>query len=164
MTNPVLLCADGSEISTRALAAGLELLRSDATVIVATVAEELDPMLVTGTGFASGVMSADTFEQQRQDLDANATETARQVATTLGLTDPVIRVLHGDPAQQLCQLAADENASAMVIGSRGHGGFRRALLGSVSDHVVRHAPCPVIVTNEAAEDNIDAAADDNIDS
>lgn len=155
MNGPVLLCADGSEISTRALAAGLGLLHPDAQLIVATVAEDLDPMLVTGTGFASGVMSAETFEQQRRDLEAQAQETGRSAAATLGIETAEVRVLHGDPAQQLCNLAEEVSASAMVIGSRGHGGFRRALLGSVSDYVVRHAPCPVIVTNEAAEDDMD---------
>jgi nucleotide-binding universal stress UspA family protein len=34
------------------------------------------------------------------------------------------------------------------MGSRGHGGIRRALLGSVSDPVVRHAHCPVLVVRE----------------
>jgi nucleotide-binding universal stress UspA family protein len=33
----------------------------------------------------------------------------------------------------------------MVVGTRGRGGLRRAVLGSVSDHVVRNAPCPVVV-------------------
>lgn len=38
---------------------------------------------------------------------------------------------------------------AIVIGTRGRGGIKRALLGSVSDYVVRNAPCPVVVTTAA---------------
>jgi nucleotide-binding universal stress UspA family protein len=34
-----------------------------------------------------------------------------------------------------------------VLGTRGHGGLRRAVLGSVSDHVVRNCPCPVITVS-----------------
>ena len=41
---------------------------------------------------------------------------------------------------------------AIVRGSRGRGGLRRAVLGSVSDHVVRNAPCPVVVTGGHAVD------------
>jgi nucleotide-binding universal stress UspA family protein len=39
-------------------------------------------------------------------------------------------------------------AGLIVIGSRGRGGLRRALLGSVSDSVIRHAHCPVLVIRE----------------
>ena len=47
------------------------------------------------------------------------------------------------PARGL--LAAAEGADLLVVGARGLGGFRGLRLGSVSDQVVRHAPCPVVV-------------------
>jgi nucleotide-binding universal stress UspA family protein len=53
------------------------------------------------------------------------------------------RVVEGNPAQALLDTAKD--ADLLVVGSRGHGGFTEALLGSVSQHVVHHAPCPVVV-------------------
>jgi nucleotide-binding universal stress UspA family protein len=49
----------------------------------------------------------------------------------------------GNAAQVL--LAAADGADLLVVGSRGRGGFAGALLGSVSQHCVRHAPCPVVV-------------------
>ncbi|HWG12041.1 MAG TPA: universal stress protein [Streptosporangiaceae bacterium] len=52
-------------------------------------------------------------------------------------------VVEGNPAQALLDLA--KGADLLVVGSRGHGGFTGALLGSVSQHVVHHAPCPVVV-------------------
>jgi nucleotide-binding universal stress UspA family protein len=53
------------------------------------------------------------------------------------------RVVEGHPVPVL--LAAAIGAELLVMGSRGHGGFAGLLLGSVSEHVVGHAPCPVVV-------------------
>jgi nucleotide-binding universal stress UspA family protein len=53
------------------------------------------------------------------------------------------RIVEDHAAQAL--LDAAEGADLVVVGSRGHGGFSGALLGSVSQHVVQHATCPVVV-------------------
>ncbi|WP_245722813.1 universal stress protein [Micromonospora matsumotoense] len=53
------------------------------------------------------------------------------------------RVVHGHPSQALLDLA--HGAQMLVVGSRGHGAFAGMLLGSVSQHCVQHAPCPVVV-------------------
>lgn len=47
---------------------------------------------------------------------------------------------------------ASKNADLVVVGSRGHGGFAGLVLGSVSQHVVSHASCPVVVTRHHKED------------
>ncbi|MFJ9447456.1 universal stress protein [Kitasatospora sp. NPDC101235] len=53
------------------------------------------------------------------------------------------RVQEGGAAE--CLLDAARGAELLVVGSRGHGGFTGALLGSVGQHCVQHAPCPVVV-------------------
>jgi nucleotide-binding universal stress UspA family protein len=58
-------------------------------------------------------------------------------------------VTMGHPAKVL--LDAAEGADLLVVGSRGHGGFAGMLLGSVSQHVVAHAPCPVVVVRRGAD-------------
>jgi nucleotide-binding universal stress UspA family protein len=58
------------------------------------------------------------------------------------------QVTEGNPAQVL--LDAARGADLLVVGSRGHGGFAEALLGSVSQHCVHHARCPVVVIRAAA--------------
>ena len=51
----------------------------------------------------------------------------------------------GKPDEQIVALAEEIGAGLIVMGSRGLGGIRRALMGSVSDSVVRHAHCPVLI-------------------
>jgi nucleotide-binding universal stress UspA family protein len=58
-------------------------------------------------------------------------------------------VVRGHPAQALLDEAAD--ADLLVVGCRGHGGFTGMLLGSVSQHVIAHAPCPVLVVHDREE-------------
>jgi nucleotide-binding universal stress UspA family protein len=55
----------------------------------------------------------------------------------------VRHVVQGHPVRVLIEAAA--GADLLAVGSRGHGGFTGMLLGSVSEHVVAHAPCPVVV-------------------
>ncbi len=63
----------------------------------------------------------------------------------LGLGDVEIMAIVGRPGPAICELAASLEATAIVIGSSGRSGLRRAMIGSTSDHVVRHAECPVVV-------------------
>ena len=145
----VLLCTDGSELAEAALAEGLVLLGSPDRVVVATVIDAVDPTLVVGTGMAGGVISP---EQAQREIDDRLEIARQQLATTASRPRPdhaEQTVLTGAPGPALCDLAAELPASVMVIGTRGHGGLRRAVLGSVSDHVVRHAPCPVVTCRPA---------------
>ncbi|MEZ5371296.1 MAG: universal stress protein [Microthrixaceae bacterium] len=150
MTTPVLICIDGSELSLLAAQAGLKVLRSGAAITLVTVISEPDPTLVTGGGFTGSTMTAEEFEREnaafRADAEALLTETQQQ----LGLADAARRVLMGPAGPTVCEYAVEVDAEAIVIGSRGHGGLRRAILGSVSDHIVRHAHCTVLVTSHDA--------------
>lgn len=57
-------------------------------------------------------------------------------------------IWEGDPAESVIEAALSENVDLIVIGNRGHSGVGRALIGSVSDEVVRTAHCPVIVVRQ----------------
>ncbi len=85
------------------------------------------------------------------DLEASARKTlASALEETLG-PDPAVPVTQvvaqGHPAPVLIDEAA--GADLLVVGSRGHGEFAGMLLGSVSEHCVAHAHCPVVVVRGA---------------
>ena len=63
----------------------------------------------------------------------------------------------GEPAVVLAQVAADCDAELIVVGSRGRGAWRSAVLGSVSSDVARLAPCPVMIVPERAAESQRAA-------
>jgi nucleotide-binding universal stress UspA family protein len=54
----------------------------------------------------------------------------------------------GKPDEEIVSQAEELGAGLIVIGSRGVSSIRRALMGSVSDSVVRHARCPVLAVRE----------------
>ena len=63
------------------------------------------------------------------------------------------RLLRGNPAQQIIQLAKDENAALIVMGTHGRTGLMRLLMGSVAEEVVRQAPCPVLTIKIPGKDS-----------
>jgi len=62
-----------------------------------------------------------------------------------------LRSCPGRPGEVVCHLAVEENAAFIVIGTHGTSALKRTVLGSVSNHIVRHAHCPVIVCRDPAE-------------
>ena len=151
MSFTVLLCTDGSELATAALAHGLEVVRSADRLVIATVIDSVDPMLVTGTGMAGGVMSTSELEGLQRDREDAAADLLTTTRERLGVPEAEGMVLAGEAGAAIVDLATSLPASVVVVGTRGHGGIRRAVLGSVSDHIVRNAPCPVVTsTREAA--------------
>jgi nucleotide-binding universal stress UspA family protein len=142
----ILLCTDGSDAAVAALAAGLAVLGPADRVVIATVLEPGDPTLVSGTGMAAGVMSASDFDQMQRDREEGARAVLDRARSELGLPDAEALIVIGSPGHSLCELAETLPVSVIVMGTRGRGGIRRAVLGSVSDHVVRNAPCPVLTT------------------
>lgn len=66
----------------------------------------------------------------------------------LGDTEITQLVVHGHAARVLIDASAE--ADLLVVGSRGHGGFVGMLLGSISEYVIAHAECPVLVVHHRA--------------
>jgi nucleotide-binding universal stress UspA family protein len=54
------------------------------------------------------------------------------------------RLVYGHPAAQILAVAAQEHPELIVMGVQGRGAIDLAMFGSTTNHVVRHAPCPVL--------------------
>jgi nucleotide-binding universal stress UspA family protein len=146
MTSPILLCTDGSDQASGALSAGLELLGRDHQLVLVTVMDTPDEGAMAGSGHAGADMSLEEYEAQVSQASDSANTLIAEAQRQFELGSAEVRILQGDPGPAICRLATELTAQAIVVGSRGRGILKRALLGSVSDHIVRNAPCSVIVT------------------
>lgn len=134
---PIVVAVDGSSTSRRALAWAADAARARQARLV-VVHAWLPTMLVT---FDCALpVDAEPFATAAHRVIDEALEGVE----TDGLGEPVERRLIEDtPARAILDAATD--ASLIVVGSRGRGGFAGLLLGSVSQHVITHADCPVVV-------------------
>ena len=82
-------------------------------------------------------------EMQQAVLDQLVNNT-KQLVERFPHVTVTFRAVHASPARSLIEASAE--ARMLVVGTRGAGGFAEMVLGSVSDQVVRHAQCPVLVT------------------
>jgi nucleotide-binding universal stress UspA family protein len=142
----VLVATDGSDTAVSAARHGLELLGPPARLTVLTVIAEVASPEVSG--FAGPTVSPteqeETLRQERVEADAAIDATL----TAMGVDHAERLVIEGEPGTAVCEAAGDVGSDVVVVGSHGRGGIGRALMGSVSDHVVRNAPCPVLVVRE----------------
>lgn len=137
----IVVGIDGSEHSRRALKwAVREAALRHAPLTVLTVHQAI-------AGYWGGpVPFPGDPELEKQALKAAREDTESVLENTDAASRPAsvtVKVTTGMPAEEL--LHAAEDADMLVVGSRGIGGFKRLLMGSVSTQVTHHASCPVVV-------------------
>ena len=128
----ILLATDGSEEARIAS-------RMAASIAEGT-GSELHLVHVVGTGGADPRV----YEQTRRSSRAFLDEQAGKLRAA-GAKIAKEHLMNGRPDQEIVALAEELGAGLIVMGGRGLGGMKRALMGSVSDSVVRNAHCPVLV-------------------
>jgi nucleotide-binding universal stress UspA family protein len=83
------------------------------------------------------------------------TDALREMLAKVKPTDPSVayehRLITGEPASSIVDLADSERADLIVLGTHGRTGLRRLLMGSVAEAVVRRARCPVFTFKETEE-------------
>ena len=130
---------DGSPSSRAALKWAVQQARRSGGTVDAVIAWQFPATGNFGWAPVSAIDDLDFESIAKHTLDEAIGSLGDQAA---GVTIRPL-VIQGLPAQVLLDTA--EGADLLVVGSRGHGGFADALLGSVSQHCVHHAPCPVVV-------------------
>jgi len=132
---------DGSDHSVRALEwAANEAAVRHAPLTVLTV------HLVPQSGWTGNPIILPQDSKDLEEERQGAEEMTLKVTSQLGEARPAsvtVRAVSGFPAQELIE--ASRGADLMVVGSRGAGGFVKLVAGSVSNQVVHHAHCPVVV-------------------
>ncbi len=133
----LLLATDLSEASSSATEEAFELaLRLGASLLIVSV---IDPgsLLLPGGRFRARV---DQVRERREQLAQELVERGRRDGLVVSFL-----IWTGDPGDMIVSAAEAERVDMVLVGSHGRGAVGRLLLGSVSEHVVRNAPCPVLV-------------------
>lgn len=144
----VLLGTDGSQgarITTQTLAEFADTERTKIEVV--SVAEAPSPMFFAVPGAA--YVPPDAYKQEQEihkQIRERADRCASRAASELRDSgfEVEARVTDGNPTEQLLKEADRGKFDLVAVGSRGLGPFRRALLGSVSDHLVRHSSAALV--------------------
>jgi nucleotide-binding universal stress UspA family protein len=140
----LLVATDGSPAADAALDESISIAAGTGDEIVAiTVWRALQGDF--GLAHPSAAMLDDLLDAERTHAEAalhdaiSRGEAAGVIVTT--------RLATGDPAEQICSYAGEIGAKLIAVGTRGYGAVTALLLGSVSDAVIRQAPCPVLVVH-----------------
>jgi nucleotide-binding universal stress UspA family protein len=135
----ILLAADGSEEASLALRTAVDLAdRTNSELHVVTVRR-------THPVGAYEIYNEEVTEGLRRQAQDVLDEQVKKIEEEGGTVARAHHKVSDRPDEAIVHLSEELGAGLIVMGSRGRGGLRRALMGSVSDSVVRHAHCPVLV-------------------
>ncbi len=139
----IIVGVDGSANADNALRWAVDHADPDDTIVVTN-----GWSIPAAAGFEFPVASLADFEVAAHRVAAEAIAKVGPDAEQLRIESQVVS---GYPGRVLVDLSAD--ADLLVVGSRGFGPLRSALLGSVSNYVVHHARCPVVVVPPSEVDH-----------
>jgi nucleotide-binding universal stress UspA family protein len=150
MDGPLLIGFDGSDGAVAAVRAAAPLLAARRALVVTVWEPALNDPLTWSSDLPGGTMidpdTADVLDDQEKTRAQRIADAGVALLTELGFeAEPVIVADSGNVAETLVELAKQRSASGILIGSRGHGAFKRLFLGSTGEGLLRHARCPLIV-------------------
>lgn len=136
MFKKIMVPVDGSESADKAIKAAVEIAKSMDAELLFLYVQNINQLAINAC-LTDAIMRA-VEEAGNEILDRAASLVPE------GVKSKELRV-SGSPGPAVVEAASDQNADMIVMGSRGLGMIKAALLGSVSQYVVEQAHCPVMV-------------------
>ncbi|GBD26063.1 TRAP-T-associated universal stress protein TeaD [bacterium HR30] len=130
----ILVASDFSPIAQRALAYARALARKfDATIVLLHAV----PPVLQVEGIDAAAVAREAEAWARQQAEKIKGEPAKTI------------IMHGPPVECIVREARKQRVDLIVLGSRGLSGWKKWLLGSVTERVLQSAPCPVLVVSKS---------------
>lgn len=150
----ILIATDGSEFSRVAIERCCRLLAisAETTIKILSVYEQMAPM-ATEPFAVSAQYYQEMMDLERKQCLSFVADSAEQIKKSFPGADLNIEteVILGSPVRVIVDEAKDWKADLIVVGSHGRGFWGRLTLGSVSDAIVHHAPCSVLIARKDSE-------------
>ncbi len=146
----LLVPIDHSDLSMQALECATSLARQfDARLLLVTVIEDRFPYPDL---FSIQSPQEDYYRVMKARAHEDLAKLAARYPDLKDRTE--LYITRGRPYDKIVEVAVAERADLIVMGTHGVGGLTHALLGSVSEKVIRHAPCPVLVVRQKAHERV----------
>ena len=137
MFENILVAVDGSKHSDAAFDVALD--------IAQKYGSQLFVLHVFQGGTGTGTLVSSTDEDVNRSIGQQVLNSYEETAKERGLQNVDILLQEGDAAKRIMETANEIKCGLLILGSRGRGGFKDLLLGSVSHKVTSHADCPVLI-------------------
>ena len=147
----ILIATDGSQFSDAAVEKVCRMVEKAKDVNVKIVSAYEQPVMAVAAPYAISAGYNPILEKEMREMAAQAVAQAEQ---KISERFPVLKenlsthVLSGSPEQAIVEEAENWGADLIVVGSHGYGFWERMFLGSVSNAIVHHAPCSVLVVRK----------------
>jgi len=144
----LLVAYDGSESSKNALQEGINMVKArGGEVLLYTAIEVVDYFDPLPLGEATLIARKLPPEEVKERVQKAGDKVQEEAKKELKKAEVAFRtqIDYGSPRADICEVAEKEGTDMIVVGSRGLGTIKRMFLGSVSQYVVNHAPCSVLV-------------------
>jgi nucleotide-binding universal stress UspA family protein len=145
----ILLATDGSKEAELAFASAADLSEKTGSELHVVYVGHMP--LVSYESPGATTLDPDLLGRMQESAEQETRTKLDEQVQRVGKTGSEVAEIHarlGRPDAEIVGLADELGAGLIVLGSRGLGSLRRVLMGSVSDSVVRHAHCPVLIVRE----------------
>jgi nucleotide-binding universal stress UspA family protein len=144
MAFKILLATDGSKFSNKAADYGLDMAKKLGADVIALYVMNLKHFELYALEHHDDITGYEdeNLRMRKEGEDALDYVVTRAREKGASLTTRIVR---GYPADEIIKMAKDEGIDLIIVGNLGRTGIERMLMGSVSEAVVRKAPCPVLV-------------------